>query len=293
MKEIVSISGKGGTGKTSITAALGSIAGESVVMADCDVDAANLHLLLRPDITKEYDFWGSKIPVFNNSGCTNCGECRLICRFNAIEYNHDGYFVNNLECEGCSLCYYICPEKVISMKQNKSGKFFISRSRFGSPFIFARLDPAKNNSGKLVFEVKTAAKEAAQKDGINLILIDGPPGIGCPAISSLSGASLVLIITEATLSGLSDLERMLEVINNFNLHAVCIINKANLNTHVAEQIIMLCNVHEIDVIGQISFDETFSKSLETGKTLMETGNTKLKRQMTKVWDELTKRINQL
>jgi MinD superfamily P-loop ATPase len=290
MKEIVVISGKGGTGKTSITAALGTLAEDSIVIADCDVDAANLHLLLRPEISQEFDFWGGKIPVINNSRCSNCGECELICRFNAIEYKAGKYCVDEIECEGCSLCSYICPEKAISMIKKKSGKYYISKSRFGSKFIFARLDAARNNSGKLVYEVKSAAKEVARKEGAKFILIDGPPGLGCPAISSLSGAGLVLIVTESTLSGMSDLERILELINSFNLQAVCIINKADLNKAVTEKISSLCSLNKIDVVDKINYDDTFSLALETGLTLMESSNNKLKNQLKTIWEEINRRI---
>ena len=215
MKEIVVISGKGGTGKTSIAAALGVLAGQDAVMVDCDVDAANMHLLYDPKIYSENKFFSGKTAVIDYDQCTLCGNCFDACRFDAIKLAVDKYIIDEINCEGCSLCSHLCPENAIKMEIQKTGDWYISKSKYNNWFVFAKLGIAQENSGKLVSKVKSEARELADKENKQFIIIDGPPGIGCPAISSLSGASEVLIVTEATNSGCNDLFRLIDLDKSF------------------------------------------------------------------------------
>lgn len=289
MNEIVVMSGKGGTGKTSILAALGSLAGKEAVVADCDVDAANMHLLYDPQITLSEKFWSGKAAVIDYDKCSNCGNCLNVCRFDAIKLDTDKYTVDELNCEGCSLCYHICPENAIRMEIQHTGDCFISKSKFQNWFVFAKLGIAQENSGKLVSKVKSDARNIAEREGSKFILIDGPPGIGCPAISSISGASEVLIVTEATNSGKHDLIRLIELINHFKIHASCIINKADLNLEAADQIEEVCYKNDIRVISKIPFTLNFTKALEQGLTLAEYDDDPLKNEINNIWNQIKNR----
>ncbi|GAI55778.1 unnamed protein product, partial [marine sediment metagenome] len=192
MKEVVVLSGKGGTGKTSIVGSFAALA-ESKVLADCDVDAADLHLLLNPSIKEENEFWSGEVAVIDDEKCTQCGLCQDVCRFDAI----NDFKVDPISCEGCGFCYHICPDEAITMRENLSGQWFISDTKYG-PLVHARLGIAQENSGKLVAVVRQRAKQIADKHDFDYIISDGPPGIGCPVISSLSGANVALLVTEPT-----------------------------------------------------------------------------------------------
>ncbi|GAI05092.1 unnamed protein product, partial [marine sediment metagenome] len=219
MKQIVVISGKGGTGKSVIAGSFASLA-KNKVMADCDVDAADLHLLLHPTVKETHEFSGGKTAFIDERRCTECGKCQEVCRFEAI----DNYVVDPISCEGCGVCFHICPEKAIKMVDDLSGKWFVSETKYG-PFVHAKLGIAEENSGKLVTLVRQNAKLIAEKEKRDFVIIDGPPGIGCPVIASLSGVDIALIVTEPTLSGIHDLERIVGVAHHFGIKGVVCINK--------------------------------------------------------------------
>jgi MinD superfamily P-loop ATPase len=264
MREIVVISGKGGTGKTSLTAAFASLA-ENMVLCDADVDAADLHLLMDPEIKERQDFQGGGTAVINPEKCTECGLCLDLCRFDAIKEN---FVVDQLECEGCGVCVDLCPEGAIDFPINTCGEWFISETRFG-PMVHARLGIAEENSGKLVSLVRQEAKKLAGKNKLDLIITDGPPGIGCPVIASVGGASVVLIVAEPTVSGLHDMERVAELAAHFKVPGMICVNKYDLNPDQTEAIENLAKKKGISVLGRIPFDPVFTKSMIKGKTIFE------------------------
>jgi len=284
MNEIVIMSGKGGTGKTSITAALAALAGEKAVVADCDVDAANMHLLLAPERMETHDFVSGKTAYIHTETCTACGLCTEKCRFDAISFAQGTYMVNPVDCEGCSLCHYICPAKAIEMKDNTAGQWFISRSRFGSRFVHAKLGIAQENSGKLVGKVKTIAQSSARELDVPYILVDGAPGIGCPVISSLSGADHILIVTEASESGLHDLERLVELIQYFSIQGSCIINKCDLNDAVKTKIETFCNANNVSIVNSIPYSSVFTETLQQGKTIVESNDRSIISKIEEIWN---------
>ncbi|UCG51438.1 MAG: ATP-binding protein [Candidatus Latescibacterota bacterium] len=288
MNEIVIMSGKGGTGKTSIAAALGVLAGTGAVVADCDVDAANLHLLYEPENREANEFWSGKTAVIDHESCVECGICEEKCRFDAI-HEQDGHLVvNGVDCEGCSVCHHLCPEKAIVMIDNRAGHWYVSKSRFGSWFVHAKLGIGQENSGKLVSKVKQEAKQLAEKEGVPYVIIDGPPGIGCPAIASLSGASHVLIVTEATRSGLHDVERLVSLLEFFKVNASCIVNKFDIDPGVGGEIVRFCQKRQIEVVSQIPYDRVFYEALRAEKTLVETNDAEIKTKVEEVWNHLQK-----
>ena len=283
MKDIVVMSGKGGTGKTSITAALGVVAGRSAVTADCDVDAANLHLLYEPERLEWHEFWSGKKAVIDDDACNGCGICHEKCRFGAISVDDTRYVVDPIGCEGCAVCHHLCPADAVEMQDVMAGEWFVSRNRFGHLFVHARLGIGQENSGKLVSRVKAEARALAEKEQIPHVIVDGPPGIGCPAISSFSGADHVLLVTEATQSGLHDLRRLVELVAFFDVRASCVINKSNVNGAAATDIESLCNARGIDVITTIPYSDVFLNALQDGKTVMETNSASIKRKINEIW----------
>jgi MinD superfamily P-loop ATPase len=231
-RELVVISGKGGTGKTSMVAAFAALAG-GAVLADCDVDAADLHLVLHPAVGEPHAFSGRSVAVVDADACIACGRCEDVCRFDAISRASGGeYAVDMIACEGCELCMRVCPADALRMEPVVNGAWMESRTRFG-PLVHARLGVAEDNSGKLVTVVRNRAKETAQREGLALVIVDGSPGIGCPVIASLAGAHLVLAVTEPTVSGRHDLDRVLQVVRQFRLPFAVIVNKADLNQELA------------------------------------------------------------
>jgi len=224
MKELVILSGKGGTGKTTITAAFASLA-ENMVLCDCDVDAADLHLILKPDFNTTSDFKGGNEAVIDQDKCTECGRCIEVCRFDAV---NSIFQVDPIACEGCGVCVDLCPEQAIDFPETICGQWYISDTRLG-PMVHARLGIAQENSGKLVSLVRQEAKKIAQKKDLNLILTDGPPGVGCPVIASIGQATSILIIAEPTVSGIHDMERVGQLSRHFNIPAMILINKFDLN----------------------------------------------------------------
>ncbi len=268
MKEIVIVSGKGGTGKTTLLGYLASVV-ENAVTADCDVDAPNLHLLLKPKILHREDFAGMKVATIISSKCTNCGKCVPVCRFNAIKsVGNPGLMkvaIDQGSCEGCALCSRICPSKAIKMVDKKVGEWFISKTVFGT-MVHALLEPGEDNSGKLVAMVKQRARMAAKEEGAETILVDGPPGIGCPVISSLSGCSLAIIVTEPTESGFSDAKRIMDLAKGFNLPIGLVTNKADLNEELARRIEEHAAAEGAHILGSIPYDEVLANTMAQGRT---------------------------
>jgi MinD superfamily P-loop ATPase len=264
MKQLTVISGKGGTGKTSITAAFASLA-KNAVFADCDVDAADLHLILKPNVKKTMDFHGLKIASVDKDTCTECKKCYEHCRFDAIDENIN---IIKESCEGCGVCEYVCPVNAISMVDRDSGFSYISETRFG-PMAHAMLKTAEEASGKLVTVVRNNAKTLAEEKKKDLIIIDGPPGIGCPVIASISGVDLVLVVTEPTLSAIHDLERILGVAYHFKIPAVVCINKCDINLDNTEKIEHYCKNNNIDVVGKLPYDNIVTEAMIHEKTVAE------------------------
>jgi len=285
MKQIVIISGKGGTGKTVVTASFAALAKNSV-FADCDVDAADLHLLLQPEIKQRHEFKSGVVAFINQELCTQCGECRRVCRFDAIG---DDFKVDDISCEGCAFCKFICPQTAIEMREEICGEWFISDTRFG-PLVHAKLGVAKENSGKLVSLVREKAKEIAQKQNSKWIIIDGSPGIGCPVIASITGADCALVVTEPTLSGLHDADRVIKVAKHFNIPLRLVINKYDLNPEMTEKIENYCNDNKVEVSGKISFDKSVVKAIVEGKTIVEYNCKKAKNEIENIWDKLKSKV---
>jgi MinD superfamily P-loop ATPase len=268
MKELIVISGKGGTGKTSLTAAFAFFA-ENAVLCDADVDAADLHLLMAPDIRERTDFKGGGMAIIDHDSCTECGRCRELCRFDAIS---DAYEVDPIRCEGCGVCVDLCPDAAIDFPTKTCGEWFISETRFG-PMVHARLGIAEENSGKLVALVRQEAKKIAEKDDLDLIITDGPPGIGCPVIASMGGANAVLIVAEPSVSGIHDMERVVELAAHFNVPTMLCINKFDLNLDQTRAIEGWAEEKHIRVVGRVPFDRIFVESMIQGQTILEYDNT--------------------
>ncbi len=267
MHEIVIVSGKGGTGKTSLLGAFFHMASETVV-CDLDVDAPDLHLLMHPDNETSEAFYSGHEAVIDGKRCNGCGLCADLCRFQAITCKESVFRVDPLRCEGCKVCVTFCPEQAISFPERHSGRWHVAYTRFG-PMVHAQLFPGAENSGKLVALLRQKAHELAQARGLNGILCDGPPGIGCPVISSLSGAGTAVIITEPTPSGMHDLKRVAALCRHFKIPAAVVVNKSDLNPGFAEQIKNWCSLEGVTVAGEIPFDPAFTEAMVEGKVLTE------------------------
>ena len=279
MKELVVISGKGGTGKTSLMAAFASLA-ENSVLCDADVDAADLHLLMDPDIKERHDFKGGGTAIIDRDRCIECGLCRDLCRWNAIS---EAFIVDPIECEGCGVCVDFCPETAIDFPVKTCGEWFISNTRFG-PMVHARLGIAEENSGKLVTLVRQEAKKLAEKNKSDLLITDGPPGVGCPVIASVGGASAVLIVAEPTVSGLHDMERVARLAAHFKVPVMVCVNKFDLNFDQTEAIEKLAKENSMTTVGRIPFDPVFTESMVQGQTVLEyVGNSKIRSSISEIW----------
>lgn len=286
MKEIVIISGKGGTGKTSITASFAYLGGKDVVVADCDVDAADMHLLMHPDWKKSEDFYSGVIAEIDQEKCIKCGNCTNVCRFNAIPIIDNEYIVNTLNCEGCGYCFHVCPSDAITMKEQNVGKWYISNTKADNEMVHARLGIGAENSGKLVAKVKNEAKAIAEKEGKDFVIVDGSPGIGCPVVSSLSGAHYVVLVTEPSVSGIHDLKRAYELVKKFGIKAGCIINKADINSKKTKDIHQFIKEEKIDFIAEIPYDENFTQAMTEGKTIVEYDDPNLKNILLNSWEKI-------
>ena len=285
MKEILILSGKGGTGKTTMVGSLAALV-PNKVLADCDVDAADLYLLLDPKIKKETEFWSGVTAEVDPSLCTACGTCEELCQFDAIK-TIESAEIDPLSCEGCGVCAEFCPEKAINLKDNLCGSWFISDTDYG-PMVHAQLGIGEENSGKLVSLVKKEARALAEKTNAEWILVDGSPGIGCPVIASLAGADLILVVTEPTTSGLHDLNRVVDLAGHFKIPACVCINKWDLNREIAEKIRETCLERQITMLGLIPFDPDAISSVVAGKPLVENSNGPGATAIREIWGKLEK-----
>ncbi len=264
MKQLVVISGKGGTGKTTMTASLAALARGGLVVADCDVDAPDLHLILKPEIRETFDFFGLQTARIDPEKCIECGECEKACRFEAIS----DFQVDPRGCEGCKVCTLVCPSEAITMVDSVSGHAYVSETRFGT-MVHADLFPGEEASGKLVTMVRELAFKVAEREGKDLVLIDGSPGIGCPVIASITGTDLALVMTEPSISGVHDLERILGVTEHFGVEPLVCINKYDLNPDMTDRIEDLCRELSVDLAGELPFDPGVVEAMISGKTLVE------------------------
>lgn len=281
IRELVIISGKGGTGKTSVAASIAFLA-QNKVMADCDVDAADLHLVLQPETRQTTVFEGGKKAVISKEACTSCGECLRYCRFDAIS---DDFIVDPISCEGCGVCAHFCPHGAIEMKAHTSGQWFVSDTRHG-PLVHAKLGIAEGNSGKLVTILKKKAREIAGEKGYGLVIIDGSPGTGCPVIATMSGASLALIVTEPTVSGIHDMKRVHELARHFNITTTVCVNKADINPEHVATIKALCAENGIQVVGEIPYDTDVTRAQVAGKSVVEHSNGPAAAEIRRLWKEV-------
>ena len=264
MKELVIISGKGGTGKTSLVSAFASLA-KNMVLCDADVDAADLHLIMAPEVKKSADFESGHTAIIDRDKCSECNLCRELCKWDAID---EDFKVDPIECEGCGVCFYFCPEKAIEFPPNICGESFVSDTRFG-PMVHTRLGIAEENSGKLVTLVRKEAKNLAETKNMTLILTDGAPGVGCPVIASIGGADAVLVVTEPTVSGVHDMERVVQLADFFKIPALICVNKYDLNPGKTEEVEAFANKKGLQFLGMIPFDPIFTKAMVQGQTIFE------------------------
>jgi MinD superfamily P-loop ATPase len=285
IKQLAVVSGKGGTGKTTIAAAFAALA-KNKVMVDCDVDAADLHLLLQPKPLLQEEYYGGRSPHVDLEKCTQCGLCTEICRFNAINNG----VVDPVSCEGCGFCSQICPENAIIMEDAFSGDWFVSETSYG-PFVHARLGIGEENSGKLVTVVRKQAMEIAKEKNLELILIDGPPGIGCPVTASLTGVNLVLAITEPTLSGIHDLERILKLAEHFKIPSTVCINKCDINLENSDQIVHFCEKSGAKIVGKIPYEPKVVEALVNRKTVMDYPCNGVQEIVQNMWREVEAALN--
>jgi MinD superfamily P-loop ATPase len=287
MKQICIISGKGGTGKTTIAASFVALA-ENKVIVDCDVDAPDLHLILKPKIKERQEFTGSKTAVIDRDKCMECGKCEEACKFDAIHSpsgTRPKFEVDKILCEGCGVCIYLCPEDAIVLEENISGYAFISDTKYG-PMSHAQLNIAEEASGKLVTLVRNNAIEIAKEEDKDLILIDGSPGIGCPVIASLTGVDLALIVSEPTMSGLHDLDRILELTNHFDIVPLVCINKYDINIENARKIEEFCRERCVEVVGKISYDPVVTMAMIAGEPVVEFDDGKVADEIKDIWENL-------
>jgi MinD superfamily P-loop ATPase len=283
--EIAVISGKGGTGKSSISAAFATLNGK-VVLADCDVDAANLYLIFNPSYEEEIVYISGSKAVIDPSLCTNCGICMDYCRFDAISLINDRVSISELACDGCVLCSRICPENAITMVVNAKSRMYSGSFRNGE-MVYGRLSPGEENSGKLVNMVREKAKQLSKENGLETIILDGPPGIGCPVISTITGADKVIVVTEPTMSGHNDMIRVLEIVRKFSTEPYVIINKSDLNPSIAKQIREWCNKNDVSIAGYLPFSQDIVKAMVEGKSIYEYDpDHEISRNLKNIWQKI-------
>jgi len=290
MKQIVVVSGKGGTGKTVMSACFAFLA-RNAVLADVDVDASNLHLLLRPEIQERHVFRSGRKARIDAGKCTGCGLCLPLCRYDALFEDREGkVVVEPLSCEGCGVCFHICPEQAVEMETQVAGEWYVSKTKYG-PFVHARLGIAEENSGKLVTEVRKKAREIAESEGRDLVIMDGSPGIGCPVIASLTGTDLALVVTEPTPSGRHDMERIVGLARHFKIRVACCINKFDLNPENSEEIERWCGEQSIPVTGKITFDAAVLESVVRGVPYVEYTSNSTADEIRRMWFSLLELID--
>jgi len=295
VKELVVISGKGGTGKTSVVASFAALA-KNKVLADCDVDAADLHLVLSPQIVRREEFSGGKSAVVAADKCIGCGKCISVCRFDAISFDGPAndvvgktYRIDPIACEGCGVCAYFCPVDAVNLSPSVNGEWFISETRHG-PMVHAKLGIAEENSGKLVTTIRREAKRIAEERGLDMVIIDGSPGIGCPVIASITGASLVLIVTEPTLSGLHDLDRVADLAGHFDIPTAVCVNKSDINPHMTAMIRDRCQQRNIEMLGEIRYDTAVTRAQIEKESVVEYNNGPASGDIRSLWNAVTRRL---
>ena len=269
MTRIAILSGKGGTGKTSIAASFGYLAGKTGVLCDCDVDAANLALVAGAANTQSREYSGGPVAVIDPKACTACGACAAICRFEAIEKSGSKYRIEPASCEGCGYCPHACPVGAIAMIERKSGDIFQGQSRFGSVIVYAELATSAENSGKLSTQTRKIADELALAQGADLVIVDGPPGVSCPAIAAATGTDYILFVSEPTLSGVSDLERALKMAKNLKIPSGVLVNRADINDDLSFHIEKITDQAGADFWGRLPFSHDFVRAVRSGKTVLE------------------------
>lgn len=292
MKEILVLSGKGGAGKTSLTAALARLM--SCVLVDCDVDAADLHLLLSPRESQEHPFVAGEAPEFALDRCIGCGRCLELCRFAAIRPGIDGKPAGLAPggCEGCGVCADHCPVPAITMVPQQCGVWYRSETVCGT-MLHARLRPGAENSGKLVAVIRKAAQAETRAQGLPFLLADGPPGIGCPVISALTGADLAVLVTEPSVSGIHDMKRTAELARSFDVPVQVVINKSDIDPGKTAEIAEFCRRNGMGLAGKIGFDPLFTAAMRQGRTVMDYPDSAPARAVTSIWEQLHRHLNPL
>ena len=282
MKQILVISGKGGTGKTVLTSSFAVLAKGKAVFADCDVDAADLFLMLSPQVKQRHKFVGGKKAVINKNLCNECGKCLQVCRFEAISKD---FTVDRISCEGCSVCFHICPQGAVIMEDAVSGEWFVADTKYG-PMVYAKLGVAEENSGKLVTVVKQNARSIAESQNKDFIIVDGPPGVGCPVIAALSGVDIAVIVTEPTIAAIEDMKRVIGIANHFQVSVKVIINKFDLNKDLSQEIEKYCLENKIVLLGKIGFSKKIVDAVVAGIPAVEYAGAEVKGEIAGIWGNL-------
>lgn len=295
VREIVLISGKGGTGKTSITAAFAGLA-ETAVLADCDVDAPDLHLILQPEVVETHAFSGGKLARIRPAACVGCGRCAEVCRFDAVSLTGAGndvvqktYAVDPVACEGCAVCVRFCPVEAIAFEEVTTGQWFVSETRFG-PMVHAKLGVGEANSGKLVGLIRKEARHVAEAQGLERVIVDGSPGIGCPVIASITGADLALVVTEPTMSGEHDLHRVLDLTTHFGIPALLCVNKWDINPEISGRLETTAAARGVTTVGRIDYDADVTQAQVVGQSIAEYGDGRLREQVVRLWEAVRNKL---
>lgn len=283
LRQIAIVSGKGGTGKTTLSASFAYLA-KHPVMADCDVDAPNLHIILKPEIKETYEYIGSKKAVLNQSKCVKCGICQQVCRFDAVGFDEGHYFIKEYACEGCNACVMKCPAGALELVDSLSGKYFSSKTENG-PLIHALLGLGEETSGGLIAEVRKMAVKVAREQEIPVVIIDGAPGIGCPATSSISSTSYVIVVSEPTMSGLHDLKRIVQTVKHFRIPMGIVINKYDINEFQTDEIVKYCEDESLEILGKIPYDKMVKTATEQAKPVVAYDSL-ASDEIRKIWDKV-------
>ncbi len=292
MKQILILSGKGGTGKTNFASSFSILGREKIIAADCDVDASDMYLVLKPVFQEEEDFYSGYFAEINHTNCTLCGKCLQVCRFDAIKKAEGRIAIDEQSCEGCGYCSKVCMDNAITMKERKVGKIFKAKTEYGFDLIYAILEPGGENSGKLVSKVKKTAFQIAKDTEKDYIIIDGSPGIGCPVSASLAGVDYVVIVTEPSLSGFSDLKRLYQLIEKLQIKTGCIINKFDINENITNDIIQYLGINKIDYIDKFYFNKSFIQANRAGIPIILYADTDLKERISIAWAKIINYINE-